>query len=185
MEITTDAILKGPVWAEMLDKLTKTIFKTNWDVYALSISVGMMHDGQISSDNMIPNDYDAEPRYVPRSVLGHDKNKSLLEFMLQGALLTTKHLDFDENTRLKLAFNDGKSDDDQEELPKIDFNPIAFLTKYANYGIMKIKEAVSDTDDVETLEMLMTFLNSTYELGVNAVEDEDEFEYLDEFEDLN
>ena len=156
MELTTDAILKGPIWAAMFDKLKGVVFETNWDIYALSISIGMMYDAQIESDAMVPDGYEAEPRYVPRNVLGHDKNKALLEFMLQTALVTTKHLDLDEDTRLAYAF------DDQV---KVEFNPVAFLTKYANYGITKINEVVSDTNDVETLEALMTFLNSTYEFG--------------------
>lgn len=165
MELTTDVILKGPVWASMLDKLQGSIFKTNWDVYALSISIGMMFDMQIESEAMVPADYEFEPRYVPRNILGHDKNKSLLEFMLQTALITTKHLDFDEDTRMKCAFDESK---------KLDFNPIAFLTKFANYGITKINEVVSDTEDVETLEALMTFLNGIYEQGANLLLESDD-----------
>lgn len=170
MELTTDAILKGPVWAETLDKLTGKIFKTYWDIYALSISIGMMYDCQINSDDMVPAGYEDDPRSVPRTVLGHSQNKALVEFMFQSALVTTKHLDLDEDARLELAFDSNK---------KPDFNPIAFLTKYANFGITKIKEVIEDTDDVETLEVLMTFLNSTYESGVDVIEDNDE---LDAFE---
>ncbi len=167
MELKTDAILRGPIWADTLDRLVGTVFKTYWDVYALSISIGMMHDCQIESDEMVPEGYDAEPKSVPRTVLGHSQNKALLEFMLQTAMVTTKHLDFDENERLEIAFNEDK---------KLDFNPIAFLTKYANYGITMIKEVIDDTDDLEMLEALMVFLNSTYENGVDVVEDDSEIE---------
>ena len=51
-----------------LDRLVGTVFKTYWDVYALSISIGMMHDCQIESDDMVPEGYDAEPKSVPRKV---------------------------------------------------------------------------------------------------------------------
>ena len=170
MELTTDAILKGPIWAETLDKLIGTVFKTYWDVYALSISIGMMYDGQINSDDMVPTGYDDEPRYVPRNVLGHSQNKALIEFMFQSALVTTKHLDLDEDARLELAFDNTK---------KPDFNPVAFLTKYANFGVTKIREVIDDTEDVETLETLMTFLNSTYESGVDVIDDIEEIEDLE------
>lgn len=171
MELTTDAILKGPIWAETLDRLVGTVFKTYWDVYALSISIGMMYDCQIESDDMVPDGYEAEPKSVPRTVLGHSQNKALLSFMLQAAMITTKHLDFDEDKRLEIAFNEDK---------KLDFNPIAFLTKYANYGISMIKDVIDETDDVEMLEAIMTFLNSTYESGVTGLEDDTEIEDFDE-----
>ena len=171
MELKTDAILKGPIWADTLERLVGTVFKTYWDVYALSISIGMMHDCQIESDDMVPEGYDAEPKSVPRTVLGHSQNKALLEFMLQAAMITTKHLDLDENERLEIAFNDDK---------KPEFNPVASLTKYANYGITMIKDVIDDTDDIEMLEALMTFLNSTYETGVAGIDGDNVLEDFDE-----
>ena len=171
MELKTDAILKGPIWAETLERLVGPVFKTYWDVYALSISIGMMYDCQIESDDMVPEGYDADPKSVPRTVLGHSQNKALLEFMLQAAMITTKHLDLEEGERLEIAFNEDK---------KLDFNPIAFLTKYANYGISMIKDIIDDTTDVEMLEAIMTFLNTTYESGVTGLEDEIDVENFDE-----
>ena len=174
MKLTTDVLLKGPIWAEILDQLVGPVFKTNWDVYALSISIGMMHDQQIESDMMVPEGYEAEPKFVPRTVLGHSQNKALLEFMLQAAMVTTKHLDLSEDDRLEVAFG-------EEE--KLTFNPIAFLTKYANYGITKIKEAIEDSTGVELLMALMTLLNDTYEAGFTAMEEaltEEEMALLDD-----
>ena len=173
MELTTDASLKGPIWAETLDKLKGTIFDTFWDTFALSISIGMMYDAQIESDAMVPADYEAEPRTVPRNVLGHAQNKALLEFMLQTALVTTKHLDLSEEQRLELAFGNEK---------KLEFNAIAFLTKFANFGVKKIHEVITGTEDVETLEQLMTFLNTTYEAGVGVMDDDVE---IDDDSDLD
>lgn len=163
MELTTDASLRGPIWAETLDKLRGTVFETYWDVYALCISIGMMYDCQIESDAMVPAGYEAEPRSVPRNMLGHAQNKALLEFMLQTALVTTKHLDMTEEERLELAFGSDK---------KLEFNPVAFLTKYANYGVTKLNEVISDSEDVELLEQLMTFLNATYEAGAGVLDDD-------------
>ena len=172
MELTADASLKGPIWSETLDKLTGKIFDTFWDTYALCISIGMMYDPQIDSDDMVPDDYEANPRLVPRNVLSHAQNKALLEFMLQSALVTTKHLDLSEDKRLELAFNNET---------KLDFNPITFLTKFANYGVTKIHEVIVDTDDVELLEQMMVFLNSTYESGADILDEDLELEELEEF----
>lgn len=170
MEMTTDAQLRGPVWAETLDKLRGNIFDTYWDIYALSISIGMMYDRQIESNDMVPEGYESEPRSVPRTVLQSAQNRALLEFMFQTAMVTTKHLPLDEDTRLKLAF-------DKDAKP--DFSPIGFLTKFANYGITKIKDVIEETEGVETLEALMTFLNDTYEAGVTAASSFDEIEDIE------
>jgi len=82
-------------------------------------------------------------------------------------MVTTKHLDLDEDARLELAFNDNA---------KPDFNHVTFLTKFANYGISKLSEIIADTEDVELLESMMIFLNSTYESGAEIIEDELEIE---------
>ena len=162
MQITADVTLKGPVWAEMLDLLVDEFFARNWDLYALSISIGMMYDGQIETEDMVPSGYKENPRYIPRNVLIQNKNKSLLEFMLQAAMITTKHINFAEQERLELAFSDKTKDD---------FNPMLFLTRYANYGIVKIKEAIGDATDVELMQKLMAFLDSIYETGFDPTAD--------------
>ena len=86
--------------------------------------------------------------------------------------MTTKHLDLSEDKRLELAFNNET---------KLDFNPITFLTKFANYGVTKIHEVIVDTDDVELLEQMMVFLNSTYESGADILDEDLELEELEEF----
>ncbi len=163
MELKSDAILKGPIWHDTLERLVGTVFETQWDVYALCISIGMMYDCQVEADSMVPANYELDPHTVGRNVLGKAQNKSLLEFMLQSALITTKHLQLDENERLELAFN---------ENAKLEFNPVPFLTKYANYGVTRLAEVISDTSDVEMLEAIMTFLNTAYEAGADNVNED-------------
>jgi hypothetical protein len=162
MQITTDVSLRGPVWAEMLDLLVTDIFARYWDLYALSISIGMMYDGQIENDDMVPSGYKENPRLIPRNVLIQNKNKSLLEFMLQAAMITTKHVDFSEQERLEIAFSSKVIDD---------FNPMHFLTKYANYGILKIKDAIGDATDVELMQEFRDFLDGIYETGYDPTVD--------------
>ena len=43
-----------------------------------------------------------------------------------------------------------------------------------------IKDVIDDTDDIEMLEALMTFLNSTYETGVAGIDGDNELEDFDE-----
>ncbi len=137
------------------------------ELYALSMAISMMHDCQIDSGDMVPEGYDREPRYIPRNMLGHVQNEAMLEFMFQTALITTKHLDLDEDRRLELAFGDGV---------KPEFSPAAFLTRFANYGVTKLRELISDTDDTETMEAFMSCLNDTYEAGVGSIEASDDLE---------
>ena len=162
MQITADVTIKGPVWAGMLDLLVTEYIPTYMDLYGLSISIGMMYDGQIESDEMVPAGYKENPRSIPRNVLIQNKNKSLLEFMLQAAIITTKHVDFTEQERLEIAFSEKAVDK---------FSPIQFLTKYANYGIVKIKEAIGDATDVELMQKMTTFLDSIYETGYDPTVD--------------
>lgn len=162
MDMKSDITLKGPIWAETLDQLRNTVFETYWDIYALCVSIGMMYDAQIDSDDMVPEGYDEEPKNIPRSILNQAKNRALIEFMVQAALVTTKHLDLSEDERLETAF---------EPNAAATFKPIPFLTKFANYGITKLHEVVYDTEGVETLESLMVYLNSTFEAGVDTMKE--------------
>lgn len=162
MQITADVTLKGPVWAEMLDLLVTEYFPTYMDLYSLSISIGMMYDGQIETDEMVPAGYKENPRSIPRNVLIQNKHKSLMEFMLQAAIITTKHVEFTEQERLEIAFSDKTVDK---------FSPLQFLTKYANYGIVKIKEAIGDATDVELMQKIMSFLDDIYKTGYDPTVD--------------
>lgn len=170
MELTNDVLLKGPIWAETIDSLKGSFFATNWDIYALCISIGMMFDSQIASDDMVPKGYSEEPRYIPRNMLGHAQHESLLDFMFQTALVTTKHLNLDEEKRLELAFSSDA---------KPDFSPIGFLTKFANFGVTKLHPLISDADPTETMLSMMTFLNETYEAGIDNIEMDDDIEDLE------
>jgi hypothetical protein len=82
--------------------------------------------------------------------------------MLQAAMITTKHVDFSEQDRLEIAFSSKEVEN---------FNPMQFLTKYANYGIAKIKDAIGDASDVELMQKLMTFLDDIYETGFDPTVD--------------
>lgn len=152
MDITTDVILRGQYWEEAISKMKDNIFDSQWKIYALCISIGIIYDAQIEVDS--PNDQD---KYIPRTVLNHPENSALLDFMFQTAILTSKNVNLSEDDRLYLAFSNEKTD----------FPKMHFLTKFANYGVKVLCEQISECEtDVEIMEVLMTYLNGIYEEGV-------------------
>lgn len=149
MEITTDVTLKGKIWADLIDNLKGVVFDSQWQIYALCASIGIMLDEQKEPEGAS----EEEPRYIPRSVLLHPENVALLDFLFQTAILTTRWVAFDEDKRLDLAFGSEKSD----------FNKLAFITRFANYGAIKIKDSIEGIDNINAiLESLMVYLNELY-----------------------
>lgn len=148
--ITSDVILKGETWKEVLNNLQPKIFKTQYGVYVVCIAIGIMYDKQKVFDEMVDSD---EQRYVPRTMLYQKKEE--LEILFQTAILSTETVNFDEDKRLELAFG---------HLDK-EFNKIQFLTKFANFGAIILKEKLAD-DPLETMENIKNFITSTVE-GTN------------------
>ena len=71
--------------------------------------------------------------------------------MFQAAILTTKNVDLNEESRLLLAFGENS-----------EFNKIEFLIWFANFGVQKLKDCISD-DSIETMENIKNFLVKTVE----------------------
>ena len=147
MEITTDVLLKGAEWAKGLEKLA-LIFKTrtHYSIYMLAMSVGIMYDQRIEK----PAENGEETKSVPRNVLQNNDNGKL-DFMFQAAILSTVTEALSEDERLDLAFGE-----------KTEYNRLAFLTQYANFGITKLNEQIGDST-IETMENLKNFFFSTIE----------------------
>ena len=147
-QITSDVVLRGKTWANILDNLTPGLFKTQYGVYALAIAIGIMYDQQLSIAG------DEEQKYVPRTMLYQRKEE--LEILFQTAILTTNTVDYPEERRLELAFGSGHVKD---------FNELQFLTRFANYGATIIESQIAD-DPIETMENMKNFITSTLE-GTN------------------
>ncbi len=147
MELTTDVLLRGPIWGNTIDALSP-IFKTrtNYSIFMLCISIGIMYDKRIDRFD----DGDLEPRNVPRNVMQNNDNGKL-DFMFQAAILSSQTIEMSEDERLELAFGE-----------KSDFKKIDFLTQFANYGVTILSEKIGDTI-VETMESIKGFLTSTVE----------------------
>lgn len=156
MELTSDVLLKGRVWANTIDSLAP-IFKTrtNYSLYMLCIAIGIMYDERIQQFEEDAEENES-PRNVPRNVMQNNDN-GRLDFMFQAAILSTKTENLSEEDRLKLAFG--------EESEDAKFNKLGFLTEFANFGVTKLSEKIGDTV-VESMENIRTFLTTTVE-GMN------------------
>lgn len=159
MEITTDVLLRGTEWAKAIDNIS-TIFKTrtHYSIYMLSMAIGIMYDKRIEK----PDENGEDPKSVPRNVLQNNDNGKL-DFMFQAAILSTSTETFSEDERLELAFGE-----------KTDFNKLAYLTQFANYGVTVLNAQTGDSV-IETMENIKNFLFSTVEgrnLDIDALPDD-------------
>ena len=89
-------------------------------------------------------------RTVPRNVLNNNDNGKL-DFYFQAAILSTLTENLSEEKRLELAFGE-----------KTDFNKIAFLLSFANFGVEKLVEQIGTTP-LESMENIKNFMVSTIE----------------------
>ncbi|MDO4318531.1 MAG: hypothetical protein Q4C48_10070 [Lachnospiraceae bacterium] len=159
MELTTDVLLRGTAWNRAIENLSP-IFKTrtHYMIFMLSMTIGIMYDQRIEK----PEENDEEPKSVPRNVLRNNDN-GRLDFIFQAAILSTSSEALTEEERLELAFGE-----------KSDFNKIAFLTQFANFGVTKIVELIGETP-LESMENIKNFLFSTVEgrnLDIDAIPDD-------------
>ena len=158
MEITTDVLLRGTEWSKAIDNLS-SIFKTrtHYSIYMLSMAIGIMYDKRIEK----PDENGEDPKSVPRNVLQNNDNGKL-DFMFQAAILSTSTETYSEDERLDLAFGE-----------KTDFNKLAYLTQFANYGVTVLNAQIGDSI-IETMEN-KNFLFSTVEgrnLDIDALPDD-------------
>lgn len=159
MEITTDVLLRGTEWSKAIDNLS-SIFKTrtHYSIYMLSVAIGIMYDKRIEK----PDENGEDPKSVPRNVLQNNDNGKL-DFMFQAAILSTSTETYSEDERLDLAFGE-----------KTDFNKLAYLTQFANYGVTVLNAQIGDSI-IETMENIKNFLFSTVEgrnLDIDALPDD-------------
>lgn len=148
MVITTDIRLRGTDWDKVINGY-KDIFQSrpNYQMFLLCMAVGIMYDKRIDK----PEDNGEEDKAVPRNVIRNNDNGKL-DFMFQAAILTTTTDNYTEEQRLDIAFGDEKKD----------FNKIAYLVEFANYGAKILAEKVGNTT-LETMNNLKEFLEASVE----------------------
>lgn len=163
MELTKDFLLRGPIWAETIDKLAP-IFRTrtNYELFSLCLAIGIMYDQRIPSFDDGGND----PRNVPRNIIQNNDN-GRIDLMLQAAILTTSSFNhMSEDQRLDLAFGEKKTNDQ--------FDKYDFLLSFANYGVTKLHECIGSSN-FESMELIKDFLVKTIEgnnFEIDALPDE-------------
>lgn len=140
MVLTTDISVYGEYWVKTFQSLEDIFTKrTQYDIYMLSIAIGVMYDKRLPKD--VNSDY---VRYIPRNVV-QNNDHGRLDYMYQAAIITTKTETYSEEERLRLAFDES------------DFNKIAFLTEFANYGVKKLYESIGTTS-LQTMQNIKDFL---------------------------
>lgn len=162
MELTKDILLRGTTWGNTIDALAP-IFKglknrTNYNIFMVALTIGILYDQRIEK----PETVGEEPRNVPRNVLQNNDNGKL-DFVFQAAVLSTTTQDLSEERRLELAFGE-----------KTDFDKLAFLTEFANFGVTKLAECIGDTT-LEIMENIKNFIAITitgHNLDIDALPDD-------------
>ena len=101
MRIGSNVVLRGDAWAEAIDKL-KPIIDTFYGVYVLSVAIGIFADKQIDTLDM--NRYTDSKFEINSAMLHH--NSQILDLLFKSAIITTANVDFSEDSRMELAFND-------------------------------------------------------------------------------
>jgi hypothetical protein len=147
MEITSDIQLRGTAWSVTLEKLSDIFTtRTHYSIFMLCLSIGIMYDRRIEK----PEENGEEVKSVPRNVINNNDNGKL-DFYFQAAILATLTESLTEEQRLDYAFGE-----------KIDFNKIAFLTQFANFGATKLVDIIGK-NSIETMENIKNFMVSTVE----------------------
>lgn len=147
MEITSDIHLKGTAWNKTITGFSNIFTtRTHYSLYMLSLAVGIMYDKRIEN----PEENGEDVKSVPRNVINNNDNGKL-DFYFQAAILSTLTENLTEEQRLDLAFGE-----------KTDFNKLAFLTQFANFGATKLADLVGSTD-LESMDNIKNFMISTVE----------------------
>ena len=147
MEITSDIQLRGTAWDKAITNLSEIFApRVNYSLFMLSLAIGIMYDKRIEK----PEEKGEDNKNVPRNVINNNDNGKL-DFYFQAAILSTMTESLTEEQRLELAFGE-----------KTDFNKLAFLVQFANFGVTKLAELVGSTP-LESMDNIKNFMVSTVE----------------------
>lgn len=141
MNLSGDIILKNSLWNDAEDKLCHNfIFERTVDLFIVACTIG------IKEDKILENDLtdDDKPKSIGRStyLMKNEDLTTIINFLYQNAILNSSNVSFDNETRMRLAFDPDFPDDKV----KINFSPTNFLVKFANYGLSKIYENYNVND---------------------------------------
>ncbi len=144
MVFTSDIILKGPTWVNVVDSLQAKVFKTIYGIFLISAAIGIAYDKRIETDKKAEGE-----RTVPRSVLIQPKYSQKLEVLFQSAIVSTKTETLSEKERLEIAFGEDKD---------VNFSKPAFLIEFANFGVEKLQSCLVENDDISSIEKIKNLI---------------------------
>lgn len=135
MNISGDILLRHSLWKEAYDRYCKdSIFDRLVDLFIVACSIGIKEDEIIEND--LSSDDDCLSIGRTTYLVKNEDLTTIVTFLFQNAVLNSKHIDFDANTRLRIAFDP----DFPDSGTKINLSPTAFLVKFATYGLTKMDE---------------------------------------------
>jgi hypothetical protein len=146
MIISGDFYLNGPVWEKLRENLINKhkFFDRIVDIFIIACSIGIAGDNQKS--------FEGEIITIARDTYQTNNDISdAFDFMMKNAILTSNHINFDIETRMKMAFD--------SEFKISNFSPVSFLIKFANHGAEKIEEIISE-HDIDTADHLIDLINN-------------------------
>lgn len=155
MEFKTDIFLKHSCWekAEFI-KNQLGIFPRVIDIFIVAASIGIADDTVIDNEDVD----DKAMKTIGRNTLQiNDDINKLITFLYQNAILNSKLVDLSIDERKKIAFNHDNVD--------AKYNPTTFLVGYANYGMVKISECVTD-HDIQTIQNIISLINKYREQSI-------------------
>lgn len=197
MELRSDIILHGGIWRKNIDGYVGTFFSTQWELFKLCMSIGILYDHRMD-DSELKNDEDSDTSEgqmtIPRTMFNRYAREA--SYFFKTAILTTNTVELSESDRLFLSFSEDIKEEEMEgEDPEIiyrgvseeakQFDKIAFLKTFANYGAVKLGECLSNNAN-ETMDNLITFLGDSFEgkteelIQMGEVNDLEDLEALDE-----
>ncbi len=167
MELKSDLVFRSDAWAKVNQGLVKKFFDTQWGLFKVCLSIGILYDSSITEDKRDDSD---EGVNIPRTMFNRDASE--MQFFFQSAILTSNTVDLSEKDRLFLAFSDEIPEEELEgedidlirkgvSEEALTFDKIAFLKGFANYGAEKLSKCVTNNDS-ETMESIMEFMNDSY-----------------------
>ena len=168
MVLSGDIILRHSLWNDAEEKLcSNLIFERMVDLFIVACTIGIKEDKVLENDI---ND-DEKVKSIGRStyLMKNEDLTTIITFLYQNAVLNSKLIDYDNETRLRLAFDP----DFPDSKSKIQFSPTNFLVKFANYGLSKLLETQNTSD--------LSFIS-----GIKELLDDMEFkDYSDIIEEIN
>lgn len=191
MELRSDIEFTNESWGEINEKLKGTFFETLWDAFMLCVSIGILYDSGVADKNEKDEKVMAS---IPRTM--YNRHSEDMSYFFKTAILTTNRVSFSEKDRLFLAFSEDVNveelEGNDEEILKnevtdeaINFNKIAFLKEFANFGAMKIVKCITPNNS-ETMENIMTFLDDSYNCRTDELLEMKKIEELtDDLDDIS